>query len=91
MPGVRRKIKELPAWIRGNSGFSTHYGGLVYLTGENASRGAEKDNTFRSGAIANVKAFIDAVRADKPINNAGQAVESNLTAILGRMAHMSRA
>ena len=48
--------------------------------------GAEKDDTFRSGAIANVKAFIESIRTGKHLNNADQAVESNLTAILGRMA-----
>ena len=64
----------------------THYGGLVRIVGENAWMGAEKDDTFRSGAIANVKAFIEAVRSGKLVNNADQAVESNLTAILGRMA-----
>jgi hypothetical protein len=48
--------------------------------------GAEKDDTFRQGAINNVKAFIDSIRTGKPINNAEQAVESTLTAILGRTA-----
>ena len=64
----------------------THYGGLVRITGQNPWMGAEKDDTFRSGAIANVKAFIDSVRTGPRLNNAGDAVESNLTAILGRMA-----
>ena len=64
----------------------THYGGLVRIVGENAWMGAEKDDTFRSGAIANVKAFVEAVRTGKPVNNTDQAVDSNLTAILGRMA-----
>jgi predicted dehydrogenase len=70
--------------IRGTA--DTHYGGLVRITGQNAWNGAEKDDTFRSGAIANVKAFIESVRAGQHINNADQAVESNLTAILGRTA-----
>lgn len=64
----------------------THYGGLVRITGENQWLGAEKDDTFRQGAINNVKAFIQSIRDGKPVNNAEQAVESNLTAILGRMA-----
>lgn len=64
----------------------THYGGLVRIAGPNAWMGAEKDPTFREGAINNVKAFIAAIRENKPINNAETAVESNLTAILGRMA-----
>ncbi|MDX1978843.1 MAG: Gfo/Idh/MocA family oxidoreductase [Bryobacteraceae bacterium] len=64
----------------------SHYGGLVRITGENAWLGAERDDTFRSGAINNVKAFVESVRTGKPLNNTGPAVESNLTAILGRTA-----
>jgi hypothetical protein len=48
--------------------------------------GAEKDDTFRQGAINNVKAFIESIRTGKLLNNAEQSVESNLTAILGRTA-----
>lgn len=64
----------------------SHYGGLVRITGDNAWNGAEKDDTFKGGAVNNVKAFIESIRAGKPLNNAEQAVESNLTAILGRTA-----
>lgn len=64
----------------------THYGGLVRITGENPWHGADKDDTFRQGAINNVKAFVASIRDAKPINNADQSVESNLTAILGRTA-----
>jgi predicted dehydrogenase len=64
----------------------THYGGLVRITGENAWKGADRDDTFRQGAINNVKAFVVSVHDGKPINNADQSVESNLTAILGRTA-----
>jgi predicted dehydrogenase len=64
----------------------THYGGMVRIAGPNAWMGAEKDDTFRQGAINNVKTFIQSIRDGKPVNNAGTAVESNLTAILGRMA-----
>lgn len=69
-----------------NGTADTHYGGLVRIAGPNAWMGAEKDPTFREGAINNVKAFIAAIRENKPVNNAETAVESNLTAILGRMA-----
>lgn len=64
----------------------SHYGGLVRITGENAWLGTEKDDTFRQGAINNVKAFVESIRTGRPINNAEEAVRSNLTAILGRMA-----
>ena len=64
----------------------THYSGLVRIAGRNAWIGAEKDDTFRGGAIDNVKAFIASIRDGKPINNAETAVESNLTGVLGRIA-----
>ena len=64
----------------------THYGGLIRITGDNAWMGAEKDDTFKQGCVNNIKAFIASIRDGKPINNADQSVESNLTAILGRMA-----
>lgn len=69
----------------------THYGGLVRVTGENAWLGAEKDDTFRQGAINNVKAFVESIRTGKYLNNAEQAVDSNLTAILGRTAAYKQA
>lgn len=64
----------------------THYGGTVRIAGPNAWMGAERDDTFRQGAINNVKAFIQSIRSGAPINNSETAVQSNLTAILGRMA-----
>ncbi len=64
----------------------THYGGLVRITGKNAWMGSEKDDTFKQGAVNNVKAFVESIRAGKLLNNTEQAVESNLTAILGRNA-----
>jgi predicted dehydrogenase len=64
----------------------THYAGLVRITGRNTWLGTEKEDTFRLGAINNVKTFIQSIRDGKPVNNAEVSVESNLTAILGRMA-----
>ncbi|MBL8217069.1 MAG: Gfo/Idh/MocA family oxidoreductase [Bryobacterales bacterium] len=64
----------------------THYGGVVRLTGKNAWLGAEKDDTFKGGAIENVKRFISAIRTNQPIYNFEPSVESNLTGILGRTA-----
>jgi predicted dehydrogenase len=64
----------------------THYGGLVRITGDNAWLGAEKDDTFKQGCVNNIKAFVASIRDGQPINNADQSAESNLTAILGRMA-----
>jgi len=64
----------------------SHYGGSVKITGDNPWNGAEKDDTFREGAITNVKNFVESIRTGKYLNNAAASVESNLTAILGRMA-----
>jgi myo-inositol 2-dehydrogenase / D-chiro-inositol 1-dehydrogenase len=63
-----------------------HYGGLVRITGKNEWMGTEKDPTFKEGAVSNAKAFVESIRTGKLLNNADQAVESNLTAILGRAA-----
>jgi predicted dehydrogenase len=67
----------------------THYGGLVRIVSKEPGKdwmGTEKDDTFKSGCVANIKNFVESVRLGKPINNAPVAVESNLTAILGRTA-----
>jgi myo-inositol 2-dehydrogenase/D-chiro-inositol 1-dehydrogenase len=68
----------------------SHYGGSLKITGENPWPGVPKDDTFKQGAINNVKAFVDAVRAGKPVNNAAHGSESTLTAILGRTAAYRR-
>ena len=64
----------------------THYGGLVRIVGDKPWQGAGNDDTFRGGCVSNIQAFIDSIRNAKPIYNAATAVESNLTAILGRTA-----
>jgi len=64
----------------------SHYGGEIRITGKNAWMGAEKDDTFKGGAVENVKLFIAAIRDAKPIYNYEESVRSTLTAILGRTA-----
>jgi len=64
----------------------THYGGYLRIAGDNPWPGVEKDDTFRQGAIANVRSFVESLRTGKYLNNVEESVESNLTAILGRMA-----
>jgi predicted dehydrogenase len=67
----------------------THYGGAVKIVSPEkdvAWNGTEKDDTFKSGCVANIKSFIEGVRTGRPVNNATTAVESNLTSILGRTA-----
>ncbi len=64
----------------------SHYGGYIRITGDNPWPGVEKDDTFREGAIANVKRFVESLRTGNYLNNVEESVESNLTSILGRMA-----
>ncbi len=76
--------------IYGTAGtVDSHYGGLVRITGDNPWPGVEKDDTFREGAIANVRNFIESIRSGRLLNNVAESVESNLTAVLGRMAAYS--
>jgi len=87
---LTRKFADLCVRCFGIHGCAdTHYGGLVRVTCEDKQKewlGAEKDDTFRGGCVTNIKEFTTAIRAGKAINSAEAAVESNLTAILGRMA-----
>jgi myo-inositol 2-dehydrogenase / D-chiro-inositol 1-dehydrogenase len=64
----------------------SHYGGLIKITGKTAWMGAEKDDTFKGGAVENVKLFVASIREGKPIYNYEESVRSNMTAILGRTA-----
>jgi len=63
-----------------------HYNGLVRITGDQPWQGTEKDDTFRGGAVQNVKDFVAAVRGGSLLNNGDEAVRSNLTSVLGRIA-----
>jgi myo-inositol 2-dehydrogenase / D-chiro-inositol 1-dehydrogenase len=63
-----------------------HYGGAVKITGDNPWLGTDKDDTGRLGTITNIKSFVESIRARKYLNNASESVDSNLTAVLGRMA-----
>ena len=77
--------------IYGSDGvLDSHYGGLVRITGKNPWQGAEKDPTFRDGAVTNVKDFIESIKTGKFINNGETAAESTLTGVLGRMAAYRR-
>lgn len=78
---------DICARIYGSEGTAdAHYDGAAIITGPKAWKGAERDNTGRQGTVDNIKTFVENVRAGKLANNAVEAVQSNLTAILGRMA-----
>jgi predicted dehydrogenase len=67
----------------------SHYNGFVRITGQNPWPGVDKDDTFRGGAVANARTFVDSIRTGKLVNNASHGAESTLSAILGRMAAYS--
>jgi myo-inositol 2-dehydrogenase / D-chiro-inositol 1-dehydrogenase len=82
-----RAFNDLCVRCFGSKGaVDSHYDGTIRILGQNAWPGVEKDDTFDSGAINNVKAFIESIRTGNLLNNAATAVESTLTAILGRTA-----
>jgi predicted dehydrogenase len=82
-----RGYDDLCIRIYGSRGTAdTHYGGFLRITGDHPWAGADKDDTFREGAVTNVKNFVESIRSGELLNNAAQSAESNLTAILGRMA-----
>ena len=85
-----RGYGDLCIRVYGSKGtLDSHYNGKVEITGDNPWPGAPKDDTFRGGAVANLKAFVESIRNGKPINNADHGSESTLSAILGRLAAYS--
>ncbi len=66
------------------------YGKTAFIAGEKPWTGPATDDTFRGGAVNNIKMFVEAIRAGKLVNNASESVQSNLTAILGRTAAYRR-
>jgi myo-inositol 2-dehydrogenase / D-chiro-inositol 1-dehydrogenase len=69
----------------------TKYNGALRILGRNPWPGVEKDATMNQGTANNAKTFIRAIRESKPVNNAPSAVETTLTAILGREAALKEA
>ena len=80
-----RQIRVAPS-VGSRGVLDSHYNGYLKITGDNPWPGVPKDDTFRGGAVANVKAFVESIRSGKLINNAAEGSDSTLTAILGRMA-----
>jgi predicted dehydrogenase len=82
-----RGYSDLCIRFYGSAGtVDSHYNGAVNISGDHPWKGTDKDDTFRLGAIANVKNFVDSIRSGKFLNNVDESVQSTLTGILGRMA-----
>ena len=64
----------------------TRYNGALRIYGKNPWPGVEKDATMDQGTANNIKTFIRSISESKPVNNAPLAVESTLSAMLGREA-----
>ena len=73
--------------VRGT--IDSHYRGDVKITGENPWEG-QPGNAMHIGTSTNVKNFAAALREGRVVTNAAVSVESNLTAVLGRMAAYRR-
>ena len=65
----------------------THYGGDVKIHGKAPYPGGKTGSIYREGAVTNIAAFCDSIKAGK-VNNptVAPSVRSNLTTILGRTA-----
>ena len=67
-------------------GVDPRYDGYVAISGEHPWKGAERDDTFTAGAIANVTRFVESIQTGKYLNNAAESVDSTLTCVLARTA-----
>ncbi len=64
----------------------THYGGDVWIRGDEAYEGGNTGSIYKDGAVSNIIDFRASIENDRPIDNSAESVRSNLTAILGREA-----
>ncbi len=69
-----------------NGTVDSHYFGHVSIKGDKPFKGGDTKGMFTDGTVANIKALVESMRSAKPINNAKESVDSNLTCILGRIA-----
>jgi predicted dehydrogenase len=82
-----RGYDDICARIYGSEGTAEmHYAGSTAITGNKPWKGPDKIDVGRGGTIANIRNFVESIRAGQPLNNTAEVLRSNLTAILGRMA-----
>ena len=80
-------FKDVCARIYGTEGTAEmHYYASAAITGKRPWQVPEKQEASLKGPVENIRLFVESIRSGKPINNARDAVRSNLTAILGRTA-----
>jgi predicted dehydrogenase len=79
-------FRDLCVRLYGTRGsVDSHYMGAVNIYGANPWKGTESDQT-RLGALTNVQNFVKSISSGQYLVNAADAVDSALSAILGRMA-----
>lgn len=83
-----RGYDDLCIRVYGSEGtVDSHYGGPVTITGDHPWEGGRTDGIYTDGTVNNIKDFYTSVADGKPLfDTVEPSVESNLTAILGRMA-----
>jgi len=64
----------------------THYGGDVWIKGDQPYEGGNTAPIYQQGAVNNILDFTKAIAAGEVIDHSADSVRSNLTAILGRTA-----
>jgi predicted dehydrogenase len=64
----------------------THYGGEVWIKGDQPYEGGNTAPIYQEGAVNNLLDFTRAIAAGEAIDQSADSVRSNLTAILGRTA-----
>jgi len=64
----------------------THYGGDVWIRGDQPYDGGNTQPIYQEGAVNNILDFTKAIAGGQVIGNAAESVRSNLSAILGRTA-----
>ncbi len=65
----------------------SHYGGPTNIRGQHDNyAGGSSPGIYRDGAVRNIKLFLDAITAGRPINNVQESADSTITCILGRTA-----
>jgi hypothetical protein len=81
-------FNDLCIRIYGSEGtVDSHYGGPVRITGDHAWEGGQSDGIYRDGTVNNINDFYRSVVSGSPLYDTLEvSVESNLSAILGRMA-----
>ncbi len=68
----------------------THYGGDVWIRGDQPWEGGNTEPIFQEGAVNNIIDFRKSIETGEYLDNSAASVRSNLAAILGRTAAYRR-